>query len=351
MGEIVWILGAGFSRALGGPLLPDLLSRPSEVRIRGRFKRFSDRLFSTEGGGLIRRIVESHGWQRSNSDEPAWRDAEEFLEFLDLAAESGHDSPPLLTLRQYANTPGLGVEGARALAAAAKRLVAAECCFFSPCDVAYEKWAPYVAWASRIEDTDTVITFNYDRVVEEARKKAGKALDVRLQPGGLQVGPALLKLHGSVDWRVNAEGRIHQIGVPEYAVSCGDEEIAIASPGLTKARFVERLQVLWDLAEQAIKTAGAIVFVGYRFPPTDANARERLLRAISENMLPGLRVHTVLGPKRDEHTFRLEELLTRALKMGGRERSTGGLLLSLYVHPLFAEDFLGLASRKELLGV
>ncbi len=32
----VWILGAGFSRSLGGPLLPDLLSPPTNNFVGGR---------------------------------------------------------------------------------------------------------------------------------------------------------------------------------------------------------------------------------------------------------------------------------------------------------------------------
>jgi hypothetical protein len=112
---------------------------------------------------------------------------------------------------------------------------------------------------------------------------------------------------------------------------------------------------LWQLARSAIEKANAVVFVGFRFPPSDAIARERLLAAISKNK-SRLRVHTVLGPDRDSATGRLEALLTHALRRGGRmtyaesTMVTIDRLLSITVHPLYAEDFLGLVGRNEILG-
>jgi len=63
-------------------------------------------------------------------------------------------------------------------------------------------------------------------------------------------------------------------------------------------------------ATAALKTADAIVFVGYRFPPTDSAARRILIDAIGENDKQHIVLHTVLGPKvHDDQTERLKAML------------------------------------------
>jgi hypothetical protein len=105
---------------------------------------------------------------------------------------------------------------AERVAAMAKRLVAAECCFFRDSDVRYERWDPYVSWARQLQDDDTVISFNYDRVVEVAATRAGRVVDPRLgSESSLSRGITLLKLHGSIDWSTDSEGRVTLTNDPE----------------------------------------------------------------------------------------------------------------------------------------
>src|SRR3990170_4907078 len=86
MPNIVWILGAGFSKSLGGPLLPSLLSERSEERIQAAYEHtptwLNERAFS-----IIRQMLRDYGWEQK-SRSPAWVDAEEFLEQLDTAAST-----------------------------------------------------------------------------------------------------------------------------------------------------------------------------------------------------------------------------------------------------------------------
>jgi hypothetical protein len=42
-------------------------------------------------------------------------------------------------------------------------------------------------------------------------------------------------------------------------------------------------QSLWDDATEALREPRLIVFIGYRFPPTDTEAARRLLAAIADN--------------------------------------------------------------------
>lgn len=83
MAGVVWVLGAGFSKSLGGPLLPALLSARSQERIRAVY---ADKPRLTEGWEVdaIRGMLNAHGWE-VKAGHPAWLDAEEFLEHLDTA--------------------------------------------------------------------------------------------------------------------------------------------------------------------------------------------------------------------------------------------------------------------------
>ena len=77
--------------------------------------------------------------------------------------------------------------------------------------------------------------------------------------------------------------------------------------------------MLWELALHHIRQAEVIVFLGYRFPPSDAQSRKELLKAIRENSSPYLRVHIVLGPDiNNPDTVRLQKMLETVLK--GQER-------------------------------
>jgi SIR2-like domain len=355
---IVWILGAGFSKPLGGPLLPQLLSRTTEARVRARFPHAADAIFDERWWPTLRGMLAKHGWQNPDPASRVWGDAEEFLEFLDLAKNSA-DQSALRELRAYAGPPFTTSQDACAvLAATAKRVVAAECCFFRDETPEYEKWRPYKQWATNLSCDETVITFNYDRVVETVARSVGQTVDTMVGHDiNTSTGTPLLKLHGSVDWQNDEVRGIVPTQNPNYAVHApASEELAIASPGPSKATFRKQLKSLWSRAGQAIATADAIVIVGYRIPESDADARGWLVEAITQSGRDGcpemLPLHIVLGPD-NSHTRRVEEILRHALRKAGRgdhtDRAMWHRRYRLKVHPLYAQDFLGLVTRDEVL--
>lgn len=359
-GGIVWILGAGFSMPLGGPSLPKLLSNECQRRILARFPDAEPRLFKGDSWAYIYRMLQRNGWELQDSAKRVWRDAEEFLEFLDLAAHSPTGGPSRRLLNAYGGPHPDSSDGVYAvLTETAKKLVAADCCFFRDTDVAFEKWSPYRTWAKELQPEDTVITFNYDRVTEAAAAASGRALDLMLgSDDRIPDATKLLKLHGSVDWKMDSNERIACVPNATFAVLCDFGQIALGTPGPSKRLFAEKMEELWNAAREAILRANAIVFVGYRFPETDAYAREHLLGAIKDSKVGDLAVHTVLGPDLNPDTRRLEQLLRSALHRGGR-RDVGGVdeiwqpsppqRYRLIVHQLFGQDFIGLASRDEIL--
>ncbi len=235
---IVWVLGAGFSKSLGGPLLPALLSRRSSERIRAVYP---DAQEVNDGWGVqtVRQMLSLHGWERTPS-QPAWMDAEEFLEQLDAAALFPDSAARrLVRMRAERELDGTQFED---LAAAAKRIVAAECCLFlKEADVDCERWRPYVNWAGSLHASDTIVTFNYDRVVEMAAQAAKVGLDIVAGGQPIRKGfPRLLKMHGSVDWQATSTGEVLLVEDVEHAVRCPSGQLGIASPGPSKLAFSQR---------------------------------------------------------------------------------------------------------------
>ena len=95
MARTVWILGAGFSRPLGGPLLPDLLSPETPENLAAVYGSDQPHLlntFATQTAhwlynyGTRFRYGRLSGW--SGDGASLWRDAEEYLDYLDLAAQN-----------------------------------------------------------------------------------------------------------------------------------------------------------------------------------------------------------------------------------------------------------------------
>jgi hypothetical protein len=386
---IVWVLGAGFSKALGGPLLTELLSEPSAKDLELRYGDdvpavsrnsptnalvrwlFRYGLPSSVNTGALPRLDR----QGSAACEPLWDNAENFIEYLDLATvEEGAHAIRARRLYGIQREQGIAtLVKMQDLWDAARRLVAAECSgFLESADPWSEKWLPFRRWADDLRPHDTVLTFNYDLVLETiADSQKVRAPGVPARTGGPSMGIVLpkeridwtedrcpvVKLHGSVNWT-----RIFDDGMPVEireapsvrAVLDGDAKFfALATPGPTKmseARAPFSFKGLWDFAGERIRRAGVIVFVGFRFPESDAHPRRALLSAIRENTAredPGdwmLRLHIVLG----DADFAAKRLQSMLRFVGPRRRTGGHAQSEAYVHPLFAQDFLDVFERDYL---
>lgn len=393
--KTVYILGAGFSRPLGGPLLSDLFTTTSwEIATR----KFPDSGLERDlpakwAAELYRDFLIRHDRPDPFNKVDSvrfWSDAEEFLEALELCVHNKTESPrsprlsswllpkieglvhegqfsqskydiktsfaflPELFRRQLGNCldpnkenwslrlqssftehqkPWLSV-----LLYGAKRMLAAECsAFFDKADVDFDRWSPFRTWIARLNTNDTVVTFNYDLVLETISKKSGLDNLQFLLPGEYPGSDkaVVCKLHGSVDWKLK-DNRIEKVDSPvPFAISCKDSEAVMGTPGPEKlAGRNNALRPLWDLAGERIHSADRIVFLGYRMPPTDACARRFLAESISNHQESRVRVQIVLGPPEvsDVHARRLERILLALTNSSSRVERL----------PLGAEDFLDL---------
>jgi hypothetical protein len=360
-GRVVWILGAGFSKSLGGPLLPDLLSERSRVDAVARFGKPL-----AEHAGRVYPIFRKHaaGPEGARNGLPVyWEHAEEFLDFVDTAA-NGHAARQALFGTEMASF------GFSELRDSAKRVVAAECEITSLVDLSNtatmpEAWQPYLYWMQQVKRTDSLITFNYDLVLETLGEAAGPKAPGKETVFGVEgytndkVAAQIFKMHGSIDWSERESNGAPFVQNPDPRAQITSKAgPLIAMPGPSKKlHCTTSFDGIWQQATEALSRAAVVVFVGYRFPPSDSESRTRLLAALRRNSSDrGLRVHTVLGPNTGERdTIRLRELLRQTLSerhvevTNNREYPKRGHF-QVIVHPLFAEDFFTVFHEDMLFG-
>lgn len=366
MANIVWIVGAGFSKPLGGPLLGDLFKRDAVSWLAATFEILDGEITSCLHGahrlyhyGCRFKDGPLDDWNHGKlRGELLWENAEQFIDFLETAEQGQKDSAARLILERIISLNLRQEFGAtqavNRAAAGARRLLAAECsAFLASADPRTERWSPYVNWARYLEPNDVVVTFNYDRVLELIADTVPDKFDFAVpgqkpEPKRVRV----LHLHGCVDWELRSDNTIHRTDSPDFAISCADEQLAIYAPGPRKMLALKHLKNLWDEALKAISTAKAVVFIGYRFPPSDAESREKLLGAISRNNREHLAVHIVLGPNPgDRDVLRLEQLLRYAARIGRRmpTKSNAQNWFTLMPQRLWAEDFLSIVPNEMVL--
>jgi hypothetical protein len=357
----VWILGAGFSKALGGPLIKQLLGPREKEVLTGVFPKSADAI-------AIDGIIAAGAFFRWGLDERRsnWGDAEQFLDVVEsAAAESPGLSHAHLQLTKilkgivprpeplpaaWGGSKFYEFDNLDELAKACRRALALDCSIFlRNAQTNSERWAPYVSWAQSLGRGHTVVTFNYDQVPELLSALPGAMLKVidpeqvetDIEATKLLNAAPVLKVHGSVTWRLEkgADGKERiapRASVKDPTVGDPSADPVLGVPGPGKRGLVSgSLRHLWAAALDAVRSATSVYFVGYRFPPTDADSRSKLIGALAANRNRSvMRVRTVVGPwVNDADAIRLKHLLEAAV---GTESS------QVRSVPLLAEDFIGL---------
>lgn len=293
----VWILGAGFSRHAGGPLMNDL------------FSQGSDELFDTTSGSLqprLRRVGKIYRSHSQGRRVKLWSDPEQFMETLDnpifapgrLSRIAGTDESlkelRLLTKIRFCEEVQRPVRG-----------------FCAKSD----RGAPYVHWLKRLDSRDVLVTFNYDLLIETAAREAGVCLN-KVGPSwsddDLPLSsewPVLLKLHGSVDWFQSEDGRIGRYETGDDHMNClaNNRMPFIGTPGNAKGEMKAMMGNSWKRATEAIRNARSIHIVGYRFPQSDSNSVLALAREMTREECE---INIVLGKgKGSPEVDRIQNLL------------------------------------------
>jgi hypothetical protein len=354
----VWILGAGFSKSLGGPLLVDLF--------RQEYLQDLAQVLRNDLANDLTWVQALYNYGRH--EEHVWENAEDFLAYVD-AAHCGDDKG--LTKRQRKTLQGIyaramcpqgpSAPGPHHLASdvfqqqredpirTVRRALAAESSAFLDADNRGEAWASYREWARTLDpERDSIITFNYDTVVDTLDPDRFEIL-LPHSPEPSRTKVPVMKLHGSWNWHFDQ--RTKSISVNNMTIEA-NLPIAIAAPGRSKASSVaERFAPLWKTAREKLKHAYSVVILGYGFPKTDAQARMELLSGIEEAVgTPVKRIELVLGP--DINRPEAQRVLELVRQRTGRSRTfidsepehlvtSGEQVAVIRQHRLWAEDFIG----------
>ena len=171
------------------------------------------------------------------------------------------------------------------------------------CDTTCAPYKPIVSLAHRrilknIEVGDTILTFNYDTVIEEAFDTqslwspvdgygpevyghtlnwAKKWLRHHNASQKTRSKTLVLKLHGSVGWVLDQTNKVKMKPRP-YVVRTRNgrpsfEKISILPPGWNKQIEKNPYRVLWRIARSRLETCKSLVIIGYSLPETDLLAR------------------------------------------------------------------------------
>lgn len=316
MAKRVWVLGAGFSRSLGGPLLGDLLSYRSRMGLSFQFGNhphlyksdLSNAMYWLYDIGRHRALLPAP----NITGDAEWEHAEQFLVFLDRAVQG--DSVCRSTIEQALHASLPGEAKVADLDRIARQVIAAECVMFlRRLRDNDEAWSPYVTWKSTLRDDDVIISFNYDLVPERLGLVAPCSIDELAR-----TATPVIKLHGSVSWQLNDLGERILILQHDDALVEGAKPL-IATPGGSKLEVTKTLGFLWDFAKRALADAKEVRFVGYRFPPSDVFAYTELLSAIERNE-HGPDIGIVLGPEPGADANRLLLVCQAITKSGGHVR-------------------------------
>lgn len=269
--KTVWLLGAGFSRALGGPLFQDLISRRVERWVRAWT------------------LQNAHDIDLAPRDCPRlfekgrrvglWSDAEECIALLDATREdlvtrevvrdALHESEPNVAANLAVEYP----VNLDTTLTSFTQFVAIATSHFVPSDTVTqlpESWDPFLRWALTLTQNDVIVSFNYDRVVETLCESIGIE------------NCNLIKLHGTAP------------PSDELIASLKERQPvkSICIPGPSKlARSRSDLKPSWEQAKAALSAAERLIIIGYSFPPSDATTRWLVLKHCRKHV----RVAVVLG--------------------------------------------------------
>ena len=348
----VYILGAGFSREAGYPLIADFT-----MKMRDALEWFQTKAQPAEADA-IRKVLEFRR-QAASAAERVPLDLENIEEIFSLAAATGDaslnrslaraisatlefartSSPPprgRVIMTSSISAPGLWRKGDRIDRGSDRIDFSYDC-------PKYDVYALIMAgFADERSGTrrDSIISFNYDTLVEEglARlripftygfEKELPDFDASAQciRGAALREPnavSVFKLHGSVNWATVAENkRLSVFGMYED-VRGHDLDPLLVPPTWRKDPAVQ-LSEVWDGAVLALSSATNVVIIGYSIPPTDHHFKYLLAAGLRDNI--SLRKVFFVNPSASELVERIATVLRPDLPVVELvERDTHGAL-------------------------
>ena len=153
---------------------------------------------------------------------------------------------------------------------------------------------PHQAILDALPEGSTILTFNYDMLIEESFRTARlwnprDGFGVRLPgithdwargwlrrhnvPRTATSKVHLLKLHGSLGWASYPNRQVKLKARPYYVSQGRFESVSVLAPGLNKRIHVNPYRHFWGEARLRLQGCKSLLIVGYSLPDTDLLAR------------------------------------------------------------------------------
>lgn len=168
------------------------------------------------------------------------------------------------------------------------------------------------------ENNDTLISFNYDLIIENILEKLSINCDYGTERTPITNSVFLMKMHGSVNWTYCKNCKKF-VFYPDYAIlkvlesrlkcpKCNQKNLEpiIIPPILYKdifykhPRYEQLIRTLWGYANDEIMAANKIVFIGFSMADSDVYAQE--LFKFSSNM-NGNAKYELVTPIKDKKEY------------------------------------------------
>jgi len=152
--------------------------------------------------------------------------------------------------------------------------------------------------------SNTVITFNYDLILDEALRRVGVEPLYGLPdcssdglPAQQGMGVSVLKLHGSTNWAICPQcNKVHVLSGAKFTgdpvgfrtrpcTECGKQNLhlLLVPPSWDKSEYREVMRPVWKQAVNELKRANRICVIGYSMPETDTFFKFLLALGLAEN--------------------------------------------------------------------
>ncbi|WP_421955786.1 SIR2 family protein [Polaromonas sp.] len=142
-------------------------------------------------------------------------------------------------------------------------------------------------WQTQSPTTEnTFITFNYDTLMEDSLKALGVSYSLGFDPGGKdpkQTDVRLLKLHGSVNWVVAKGSRTKVTVMENYRSVVNAGLVPQIIPPTWKKDSRGAFEAIWGQSIAALADATRVVVLGFSIPPTDLHFKYLLAAGLREN--------------------------------------------------------------------
>ena len=168
---------------------------------------------------------------------------------------------------------------------------------------------------------NTFISFNYDTLVEEALRELEIQFCYGFKPGTVNFDPSaaregadsdvhLLKLHGSVNWARPKAKRNRLTVYGDYDDVRKSGAVPELVPPTWKKVFENQMEAVWERAVERLNSATRIVIIGFSMPPTDMHFKYLIAAGLQNNI--SLRQILFVKPDAEELAGRVGVVLRKA---------------------------------------